>query len=473
MKVYNDLTRREEELSALEEGHFKIYVCGPTVYDLFHLGNARPFIVYDTLRRYLEYRGNKVTYVQNFTDIDDKMIQRASAEGITVKELADKMIAEYFQDADGLNIKRASHHPRATECIDDIIDMIKILEDKGFAYVADDGVYFETEKFDGYGKLSHRNLDDQEEGASQRLELTGNKRGPQDFVMWKFKKEGEPAWPSPWGEGRPGWHIECSAMNKRYLGKTVDIHGGGMDLIFPHHENEIAQSEAANDAPFVRYWMHNGFINVDFESIGFQKMSKSKGNFFTVRELVKDYPYEVLRFFMLQTHYRMPIGFSPEHLEAARSGLDRIKTCLANIEFILDKPEDLGEEVAALSEAVKTCEDHFNEAMDNDLNTPDAFAAIFELVRLVNTLLADQLPTKGQLASAQEVIIRLCEVLGLELASKAETIPAEVNRLLQDRTKAKEDRDFAKADQLRDEILALGYRVEDTTLGPKLVSAED
>ncbi len=465
MLVYNDLTRANEELTPLEDKHFRIYVCGPTVYDFFHLGNARPFIVYDTLRRYLEYCGNKVTYVQNFTDIDDKMIKRANNEGITVAELADRMIKEYFTDADGLNIKRATHHPRATECIFEIIDMIKTLEAKGYAYVADDGVYFETDKFEGYGKLSHRHLDEQQEGASQRVELTGNKRGVGDFVLWKFKKEGEPAWDSPWGEGRPGWHIECSAMNLKYLGKTVDIHGGGQDLLFPHHENEVAQSEAANDAPFVRYWMHNGFINVNYE-----KMAKSAGNFFTVRDLVKRYPYEVLRFFMLQTHYRMPINFSDDLLLAATNGLERIKNCVNNLQFLANKADNKETEInVQISDLTATARKNFKQAMDNDMNTPDACAAIFELVRESNTQSTEKELTASELQALSDTLTELCSVLGMDLQSQAK-IPSEVLQLVEQRAQAKKERNFALADELREQIKEMGYRVEDTPQGAKVVA---
>jgi len=330
MKIFNTQSREKEEFVPLEPGKVKIYVCGPTVYNYFHLGNARPFITYDTLRRYLEYRGYTVTYVQNFTDIDDKMIKRANAEGTTIRELADRFIAEYYYDADRLNIKRATYHPRATDSMPVIIQMIEALAAKGFAYETDDGVYFDIGKMPDYGKLSHHNLEDLEFGASERISLDGCKRSNLDFALWKKKKEDEPWWPSPWGDGRPGWHIECSAMNKQYLGDTIDIHGGGQDLVFPHHENEIAQSECANGRQFVRYWMHNGFINIDHE-----KMSKSTGNFFTVRDLAQQYDYLVLRFFMLGGHYRMPINFTAELLMAAQNGWNRIQTCIENLNFIL------------------------------------------------------------------------------------------------------------------------------------------
>ncbi len=468
MQIYNDLSRSYEELQPLTENHFKVYVCGPTVYDFFHLGNARPFIVYDTLRRYLEYLGYKVTYVQNFTDIDDKMIKRANSEGITVQALADRMITEYFTDADGLNIKRASHHPRATECIPEIIEMIEALEAKGYAYVAEDGVYFEADKFAEYGKLSHRDLDEQQEGASQRVDSTDQKRGSKDFVLWKFAKPGEPEWDSPWGKGRPGWHIECSAMNKKYLGETVDIHGGGQDLVFPHHENEIAQSEAANGKPFVRYWMHNGFINVDYA-----KMAKSAGNFFTVRDLVKKYPYKVLRFFMLQTHYRMPINFSDTLLEAAANGLSRIENCVENIDFMLSRAGDIKASVDAavsseLEQAVEQTEKSFREAMDADMNTPDAFAAIFDLVRQTNSASLENGYSAEVLKSARDKIVELCQILGMDVATAEAEIPKEVTDLVEQRAQAKRERNFSLADQLRDQITALGYKVDDTPQGVKL-----
>lgn len=463
MYVYNDLSRKKEELTPQTPGHYKIYVCGPTVYDYFHLGNARPFIVYDTLRRYLEYQGFSVDYVQNFTDIDDKVINRANDEGISCKELADRMIKEYFVDADGLNIRRATHHPRATECIPEILDMVQTLYDKGYAYVLDDGVYFDTGKFADYGKLSHRDLEEMETQA--RVQSNNAKRHPSDFVVWKFKKEGEPAWPSPWGEGRPGWHIECSAMNKKYLGDTVDIHGGGQDLIFPHHENEIAQSEAANGKPFVRYWMHNGFINVDNV-----KMAKSLGNFFRVRDLVQYYPYEVLRFFMLQAHYRMPINFTKELLDAAQNGWQRIKNFASNLAFLLETEE--AEEGLTAQDVQEIClqaRKSFEAGMDDDLNTADAFAAIFGLVREVNSLLAGHKLKKEAIQLVQTTLLDLLEVLGLNPYTGAEeTIPQDILGLAKERQAAKAARDYAKADSLRAQIQAQGWKLEDTAEGPKL-----
>jgi len=466
MRVYNDLSRTKEELVPQKENHFTIYVCGPTVYDLFHLGNARPFIIYDTLRRYLLYKNYKVTYVQNFTDIDDKMINRAQSREISVKELADEMIAEYYHDADNLNVMRADHHPRATETIPEIIEMISTLEEKGYTYNLNDGVYYDTSKFEDYGKLSKRDLDDQEAGASERVDLLDDKRNLSDFVLWKFKKEGEPAWNSPWGEGRPGWHIECSAMSKKFLGETLDIHAGGMDLMFPHHENEIAQSEAANEKPFVNYWMHNGFINVDNV-----KMAKSGGNFFLVRELASEYGYDVLRFFILQAHYRMPLNFEEEPLMAATHGWQRVLRSVDHIDFLLaNETAQIAEtESEALIDYVEKTKQEFERAMDDDLNTPDAFAAIFNLVRQVNTLTADYSLSNESLKKARAYIIELCAVLGLDAEKRVDTeIPQEILDKVKLRDDAKAERDFATADSIRDELHALGYKIEDTPQGPKV-----
>ncbi|NLN51890.1 MAG: cysteine--tRNA ligase [Clostridiaceae bacterium] len=466
MRVYNDLSRTKEELVPQKENHFTIYVCGPTVYDLFHLGNARPFIIYDTLRRYLLYKNYKVTYVQNFTDIDDKMINRAQSREISVKELADEMIAEYYHDADNLNVMRADHHPRATETIPEIIEMISTLEEKGYTYNLNDGIYYDTSKFEDYGKLSKRDLDDQEAGASERVDLLDDKRNLSDFVLWKFKKEGEPAWNSPWGEGRPGWHIECSAMSKKFLGETLDIHAGGMDLMFPHHENEIAQSEAANEKPFVNYWMHNGFINVDNV-----KMAKSGGNFFLVRELASEYGYDVLRFFILQAHYRMPLNFEEEPLMAATHGWQRVLRSVDHIDFLLaNETAQIAEtESEALIDYVEKTKQEFERAMDDDLNTPDAFAAIFNLVRQVNTLTADYSLSNESLKKARAYIIELCAVLGLDAEKRVDTeIPQEILDKVKLRDDAKAERDFATADSIRDELHALGYKIEDTPQGPKV-----
>ena len=468
MKVYNSLTRTKETLTPLEEGHFRIYVCGPTVYDYFHLGNARPFVIYDTLRRYLLWLGYQVTYVQNFTDIDDKVINRAHAEGITIQELTDRMIGEYYKDADALKIMRASVHPRATESIDDIIHLIGLLMDKGHAYTSDDGVYFAIDTFPAYGRLSGHRLDDLIAGASERVADTENKRNPLDFALWKFKKDNEPSWPSPWGEGRPGWHIECSAMSLANLGETIDIHAGGVDLTFPHHENEIAQSEAATGKPFVRYWMHNGFVNVDQE-----KMSKSQGNFFTVRDLVKLYPYTILRYFILQAHYRMPINFAADLLDAAVNSWQRITSSVAHLAFVAGASEDLpagSPEDEDLKEAAALCRSAWKEAMDDDLNTADAIAAIFELVRAANTAAASGKVPGDTLLLARQTIIDLCRIMGLEADVPEETVPAEVLALVQERTDAKKARDFARADALRDQVQAMGYKIEDTPQGVRVIA---
>lgn len=464
MFVYNDLTRQKETFEPLEPGKVKLYVCGPTVYDLFHLGNARPFIVFDTLRRYLEYRGFQVTYVQNFTDIDDKVIRRAQEMGISCQELTEKMIQEYFKDADGLNVKRATVYPKATECIPEIVALIKSLEDKGLAYVLSDGVYFDTAKDPDYGKLSGHPLEDEEQ--QQRVAHNQGKHSPNDFALWKFKKEGEPAWESPWGEGRPGWHIECSAMNKKYLGDTIDIHGGGKDLIFPHHENEIAQSESANGKPFVRYWMHNGFINIDN-----QKMSKSVGNFFRVRDLVAHYPYQVIRFFMLQAHYRAPINFGSALLESAQSGFERIVTCAKNIQFQLEqKAPRQNSEDKQLDQACQEAVLAFQKAMDDDLNTADAFAAIFDLVRELNRSVSSTEVSLDALQKGQKTLLELLSVLGLDplMESNEDKIPEEIQELAQQRVQAKKDKQYQKADELRALIQEKGWKIEDTAQGPRL-----
>lgn len=478
MRIYNTASRKKEELVPLEKGHFTIYACGPTVYDLMHLGNARPIITFDALRRYLLYKGYKVTYVQNFTDIDDKMITRAKQSNMTVGELADEMIQEYFHDADRLNVMRADVHPRATESMPAIIELISTLVDKGHAYVTDDGVYFEVASFEDYGKLSHHKLEDLVEGASERVaEITG-KRSPLDFVLWKFKKEGEPYWDSPWGEGRPGWHIECSAMSRDNLAETIDIHSGGVDLIFPHHENEIAQSEAASGKPFVRYWVHNGFVNVNQI-----KMSKSKGNFFLVRKLAELYPYEIIRYYILQSHYRMPINFTltddkddDNPLDAAVTSYRRIRTCLQTLELVAESSDENGDKKIdqALEQAVVTCKNKWSEAMDDDLNTADAIAAIFDLIRAANTAAASEQASKSRLLNARKTIIELCHVLGLKPDEQEEIIiPARVKELVDQRTKAKQERDFEKADQLRDEISKLGFRLEDTAQGVHIHLLED
>lgn len=466
MKIYNTLTRTKEEFVPLEEGKVKIYSCGPTVYNYFHLGNARPFVTFDTLRRYLEYRGYEVEFVQNFTDIDDKVIQRAMVEAKTTKEIAEFYIEEYFKDADALNIKRATVQPRATESIDAIIEMIQTLIDKGHAYVAGDSVYYSTRSFEDYGKLSGYKLDDLEEGAGNRALSGENKQDASDFALWKFKKEGEPAWDSPWGEGRPGWHIECSAMVGKHLGSSIDIHCGGQDLIFPHHENEIAQSEACTGHVLANYWMHNGFINVDNE-----KMAKSRGNFFTVRDIAKEYPHAVIRYFILSGHYRSPINFSSDLLDAAQAGYERIENCIFSLRFLLETAGEesaLCEETKTLREAVKTARAAFIEAMDDDLNTADAYAAIYDLVREVNTVTAGEgVLAATVLQEALDAILEFMNVLGIVVEDEEE-IPAKIMDLVEARVEAKAKRDFARADAIRDEVDAAGFTIEDTAQGPRV-----
>ncbi|MBQ4087955.1 MAG: cysteine--tRNA ligase [Clostridia bacterium] len=462
MKLYNTLTRTKEEFIPLEEGKVKMYSCGPTVYNFFHIGNARPFIIFDSLRRYLEYIGYDVTFVQNFTDIDDKMIKNANEQGITVKDLADRFIAEYFTDAKGLGIKEASVHPKATENIDAIIETVKTLVNKGYAYEVNGDVYFETKKFSEYGKLSKQPLEDLEAGA--RIDVTDIKKNPTDFALWKAKKEGEPAWESPWGEGRPGWHIECSAMVNKYLGETIDIHSGGQDLIFPHHENEIAQSECANGKPFARYWLHNGYINVDNE-----KMSKSKGNFFTVRDVSAKYDYEVIRFFMLSAHYRSVINFADELLAQSKAGLERLYNCLHNLEFIATKAKkrDLTPEEASVKAEILAFKDQFCRAMDDDLNTADGIAAIFDLARYLNAAEKDGWCLE-MFETAIGLLRELGGVLGIFNRSSEDTISEEAKALIAERKAAREAKDWAKSDEIRDKLLELGYEVADTRQGMKI-----
>lgn len=471
MKLFNTLTRNKEEFKPMVDGHVKMYACGPTVYNYFHLGNARPFVTFDTLRRYLEYRGYDVEFCQNFTDIDDKMINNANAEGITIKELADRFIAEYYVDADGLAVKRPTYQPRATDSMDAIIDLVKSLDEKGYTYIIEgDGVYYDVTKFDGYGKLSHYNLDELVAGGGERKASYLGKKNPGDFAVWKFKKEGEPYWDSPWGEGRPGWHIECSAMIKKHLGDTIDIHGGGQDLIFPHHENEIAQSEAANGCCFANYWVHNAFVNVDGE-----KMSKSLGNFFTIRDIVKLFPYSVIRFFILSAHYRMPINFSDAQLKSAQSSLERISTCANNIKFVMNNVNKDKVDLEAskkLTDAAKKAKEDFITSMDDDLNTADAITAIFNLVREANEALAAQNVDEKSLKAALDIIIELTDVLGIEFDDdKAGDIPSEVMDLVSKRTAAKKERNFALADELRDKVTAMGYVIKDTPNGPQVEKA--
>ncbi|MBR5239280.1 MAG: cysteine--tRNA ligase [Clostridia bacterium] len=464
MKIFNTLTMQKEEFKPLEENKVKIYACGPTVYNYFHLGNARPFIIFDTLRRYFEYRGYDVKFVQNFTDIDDKMIKRANEEGITVRELADRFIKEYYTDAKGLGVKEADVHPRATDVIPQIIKMCETLIEKGYAYEANGDVYFETKKFKDYGKLSHQPLEDLEAGA--RINVNEDKKDPMDFAIWKAKKEGEPSWTSPWGEGRPGWHIECSAMVNEYLGETIDIHCGGKDLSFPHHENEIAQSEAANGAPFANYWMHNGYINIDN-----RKMSKSLGNFFTVRDLAEKFPYDVLRFFMLSAHYRSPINFSDELLEQAKTGLGRIVTCMKNLDFLADKVAD--EAITeAEQETLNSFRDKFITAMDDDLNTAEAIGIIFELVREINTNTKEN-ATKGYVEAAKAVLTELTGVLNIAREEESSDVDvALIEEKIAERTAAKKEKNFARADEIRAELLSMGIVIEDTREGVKWHKAD-
>ncbi|HOC08267.1 MAG: cysteine--tRNA ligase [Clostridiales bacterium] len=460
MKLYNTLTRKKEEFVPVEKGKVKMYVCGPTVYDFFHIGNARPFIVFDVLRRYMEYKGYEVTYVQNFTDVDDKIIRRAAEENSTMQEVSERFIGEYFADADRLGIKRATVHPRATEHINEIIDLISRLEEKGLAYTAEDGVYFDTSKFPEYGKLSKQSLEDLNAGA--RVEVDQNKKNPADFALWKKQKPGEPAWDSPWGKGRPGWHIECSAMSTKYLGQTIDIHAGGQDLIFPHHENEIAQSEGASGKPFARYWLHNGFINIENE-----KMSKSLGNFFTVRDISRDYDLEIIRFFMLSAHYRNPINFSREMLEQAKNGLTRLYNAKRDLEHIAENAdrEDMNKEEREKAEELEGYRKRFNEAMEDDLNTADALSVIFELVRDINAYIK-QGTSAGFAKWALGFLMEFADVLGL-LSKQQGRLDQEIEDLVAERERARKRKDWALADKIRDDLKERGIIIEDTPQGVK------
>lgn len=465
MKLFNTLTRKKEEFKPIDEKEVKMYSCGPTVYNYFHIGNARPFIIFDTLRRYLEYRGYNVKFVQNFTDIDDKMIKKANEEGITVKELAQRYINEYFIDAKGLGIREATEHPKATENIDAIIDLIKILEQKGYAYCVEGDVYFNTVKFGKYGKLSQQALEDLELGA--RINVDERKKDPMDFVLWKAQKPGEPAWDSPWGKGRPGWHIECSAMANKYLGDTIDIHSGGQDLIFPHHENEIAQSEAATGKPFANYWIHNGFINVNNE-----KMSKSAGNFFTVRDIAQKFDYEVLRFFMLSAHYRNPINFGAELLEQAKNGLERIYTCLDNLDYLMEHAQvrEISADEKEFKENLIELKDKFINAMEDDLNTADAIAAVFDIVREVNLKFLGSSGFSRQIIEfSQSLIKELGGVLGIACKQRNKSIDSEIQELVDKRQQARKDKDWKLADEIRDKLKDMGITLEDTPQGVKIV----
>jgi cysteinyl-tRNA synthetase len=463
MQLYNSLTRKKDEFVPMDKGEVKIYSCGPTVYNYFHIGNARPFIIFDTLRRYMEYKGWHVKFVQNFTDIDDKMIKRANEEGITVKELADQFIAEYFIDAQGLGIREATVHPKATEHIGEIIKTIKTLIEKGFAYESEGDVYFSTKQFDLYGKLSHQPLEDLEAGA--RIDSSEIKQNPMDFALWKAAKPGEPHWKSPWGEGRPGWHIECSAMANKYLGSTIDIHCGGQDLIFPHHENEIAQSECANGCDFAHFWLHNGYINVNN-----QKMSKSLNNFFTVRDIASHYGYEPIRFFMLSAHYRSPINFSAEIIEQAKAGLERIYTCRDNLEFL--KSGTLGTVQPETYQAqLLSHKNEFILAMEDDINTADAISAIFNLVKDINTIVNDEAarPSLELLEFCQSLLEELCNVLGILSRPYEEQFPQEIWDMIAERQAARAAKNFSVADTIRDKLKEMNIAIEDTKNGAKPV----
>ncbi|MFP4698122.1 MAG: cysteine--tRNA ligase [Eubacteriales bacterium] len=459
MLVFNTLTKKKEEFIPLEEGKVKMYVCGPTVYNYIHIGNARPYIVFDTVRRYMEYKGYDVNYVQNFTDVDDKIINKAIEENISSEEVAKKFIEETLKDADGLNVKRATKHPKATEEIQSMIKMIEKLIEKGYAYEKKSTVYFRTSKYEAYGKLSKKKLEDLEAGA--RIAVNEEKEHPMDFVLWKPKKEGEPAWESPWGEGRPGWHIECSVMAKNYLGDEIDIHAGGEDLVFPHHENEIAQSEAANGKPFARYWLHNAFLNIDNK-----KMSKSEGNFFTVREVVREFSYEVLRFFMLNAHYRNPLNFSKELMEAAENGLERIKTSIFNLNYILDNSQlsELTQDEEKLLSELDGFTKKFELAMDDDFNTADAISVIFELVKFANTN-CDQDTSNIFAKQVLDTIMKLCDILGIKVELKVNLLDEEIDDLINQRQEARKNKDFKKADSIREELKEKGIILEDTRDG--------
>ncbi len=455
MKIFNTLTRQKDEFVPIEEGKVKIYACGPTVYNFIHIGNARPLCVFDVLRRYLSWRGYEVSFVQNFTDIDDKLIKKANEEGITVAEVAERYIKEFWVDAEGMNIKKATVHPRATENIQQIIDLINELISKGYAYCSAGDVYFRTKKFSEYGKLSHLPLEDLEAGA--RISVGEIKEDPMDFCLWKAAKPNEPYWESPFGRGRPGWHIECSAMSTRYLGKTIDIHCGGLDLIFPHHENEIAQSECANGCELAHYWMHNGFINVDNH-----KMSKSLGNFFTVRDVATVYGYEPIRYLMISSQYRSPINYSADIIEQGKSALERLYTCRERIDFALSHASEGGSEPSFIAERRAA----FIAAMEDDLNTADALAQLFILAKDVNSLI-DGGARKNELAACAAIMDELCEVLGLLYNRKEENLDGEVEALIEQRTAARKAKDFALADAIRDKLKEMGIALEDTPQGVK------
>lgn len=462
MKIFNTLSRRKEELKTLTPNELKVYACGPTVYNYIHIGNARPLCVFDTFRRYMEYRGYKVNFVQNFTDIDDKIIRRANEEGTDYKTVSEKYIEEFWTDAKGMNVREATVHPKATENIDEIINIVSTLIDKGYAYAVDNGdVYFSPKKFKEYGKLSHQPLEDLEAGA--RINVGEVKREPMDFALWKSAKPGEPYWESPWGHGRPGWHIECSAMVRRYLGETIDIHCGGQDLVFPHHENEIAQSECCNGVPFANYWMHNGFISVDNV-----KMSKSLGNFFTVRDVANEYGYEPIRYFLISSHYRSPINYSVDIIEQCKASLVRLYNCRESLDFALKNAVDTAPENAEeIKKALDTRRDQFIRVMDDDLNTADAITAVFELVKDINTKVITDNASKELVEYATKLFDELTGVLGLVYNRKTESLDDEIEKLIEARTQARKDRNWAEADRIRDELKAQGIVLEDTPQGVK------
>lgn len=462
MKIFNSMSRQKEEFVPIQPGKVSIYACGPTVYNFIHVGNARPIILFDVLRRYFEYRGYDVTFVQNFTDVDDKIIKRANEEGITSQEVAEKYIQEYFTDAQGLGVRPATIHPKATENMQQIIDMVQTLIYKGYAYPVENGdVYYRTLKFKGYGKLSHQPIEDLQSGA--RIAVGDVKENPLDFALWKAAKPGEPAWDSPWGPGRPGWHIECSAMSNRYLGKTIDIHCGGEDLQFPHHENEIAQSEAANGCEFVHYWMHNGFLNIDN-----RKMSKSLGNFFTVREAAEAYGYETIRLFMLSAHYRSPLNYSADILHQAQNSLDRLYSAEDHLKYLAANGAegDKNAAEAALADTFDSYRQRFDEAMDDDFNTANAISVLFELVRAINIATADEnQPTKAGAQACLDMVHEFTDVLGLLYSRKEESLDEKVEQMIADRQAARAAKNWAEADRIRDELKAMGIELKDTKQG--------
>lgn len=465
MKIYNTLSKRKEEFIPLEEGKVKMYVCGPTVYNLIHIGNARPMIVFDTVRRYMEYKGYEVNFVSNFTDVDDKIIKKAIEEGVDASVISERYIAECKKDMEAMNVRPATTHPKATEEICGMLDMIGTLIEKGHAYAAADGtVYFRTRSFKEYGKLSHKNLDDLQ-GGNRSLLVSGEdqKEDPLDFVLWKPKKEGEPYWDSDWCKGRPGWHIECSVMSKKYLGEEIDIHAGGEDLVFPHHENEIAQSEAANGKPFAKYWMHNAFLNIDN-----RKMSKSAGNFFTVRDISEKYDLQVLRFFMLSAHYRSPLNFSAELMEAAANGYERIITSVSNLTYLLHNAvsDTMSEKEKTIAKEAEGLLAKFEEAMDDDFNTADAIAAVFELVKLANTVAGAE-SSRELLSLLKNEIVMLSDICGLVVEKKEEMLDSEIEALIEERQAARKEKKFKRADEIRDELLLKGIVLEDTREGVK------